>query len=145
MFVFAAHRVEILDGVLKAFHHVADMDVVALEVAFEDHDSAVCHGAPSEVIDQQVEAHARRHAEHGGEAQRHAIAIVEHGLFGFHLCHAIEGDRVQRAFLSAELAALADAIPRIGDREDDLLMPRKKDSFKKMGHTLSDGVKLIIQ
>jgi hypothetical protein len=108
--------------VLEAFHHVADMDVVALEVALEDHHGAVGHGAPGEVIDQQVKAHARGHAEHGGEAQRHAIAIVEHGLLGFHLGDTVEGDRVQRAFLGTELAALADAIAGIGDREDDLLV-----------------------
>ena len=43
------------------------MDVVALEVLFEDDDVAVEKRGIHEVIDQQIQPHAGRHAEDGGQ------------------------------------------------------------------------------
>ena len=65
----ALHRVEVVHGVQEGAGDVAHVDVVALEVRLEQHDEAVGDGAVGEVVDEQVEAHARADAEDGGEPQ----------------------------------------------------------------------------
>jgi len=72
-------------------------------------------------LTKQVEAHARRHAEHGGEPERHA-AEAAHEILGRALVAAVERDRPQRRLLGAELAGLADAVAAVGVRQDDALV-----------------------
>lgn len=55
----ALHGFEMLDAVLEDARDIADVDVIALEVTLEQDDEAVVHGAVSEIVDQQVDAHAR--------------------------------------------------------------------------------------
>ena len=47
------------DGVFKHAGDVAHVDEVALEMALENQESAVVHGAVHEVVHQQVQPHAR--------------------------------------------------------------------------------------
>ena len=114
--------VEIVDGVHERARHIADVDVVALEVGLEQHDGAIGHRAIDEIVDQQVDAHARRHAEHGRQPEADRVPAIEHDLLGLHLVAAVERDRAQRRLLGAELALLADAVAAVGGRHDDALL-----------------------
>ena len=52
----------------KAIGNVADVDVIALEIFFEDDDIPIRDCRMDKVVNQQVKTHARRHSEHGGES-----------------------------------------------------------------------------
>src|ERR1700722_12775792 len=97
---------------------VSNMDVVALEMRFEQDHEMVVDGAIYEIVDQQVDPHARRHAENRGEPQADRILAIEHDLLGFHLVAAIQRDRMERGFLGAEFSPFADAIAANGYRYD---------------------------
>jgi hypothetical protein len=46
---------------------IPGVDVVALVMSFEQDDETVIDGPIDEIIDQEVDAHGRRHAEIGGK------------------------------------------------------------------------------
>ena len=78
----ARHRGAVGDGVEEAVGHVADVDEVALEVLLEDDEVAILDGGVHEVVDEQIEPHPRRHAEHRGQPQRDRVRAVEQEPFG---------------------------------------------------------------
>jgi len=88
------HGVKIIEGVNEDAGDVADVDVIALEVTLEDHDSAVVQGTVNEVVDEEVQSHARGHAENSGEAEAEGIASLEDGFLSADLGLAIERDWV---------------------------------------------------
>ena len=49
--------------ILKTFGHIFDVDVIALEIFFVDHQEAVFDSAISEVVDEQIEPHPSRWAD----------------------------------------------------------------------------------
>ena len=69
MYGLARQAVAVLDAVNEAIGHVADVDEVAFEVLFEDDQIAIGHGGEDEVIDEQIEPHARRQAENRRQPQ----------------------------------------------------------------------------
>jgi hypothetical protein len=84
--------------------HVAD-DEIALEVALEQHDESIRARAISEIVDEQVEPHPRRHPEHRrkAEADRRRMPIQQ-DAFDLDLVSAVERHRADRRLLGAELA-----------------------------------------
>ncbi len=92
------------------------MNEVTPEMAFKNYRRAIGYRAPGQIVNQQIQPHARRHTEYGGEAQRNAITTFQHGLFRFDFRCAVKRNWPQRCFLSAERIFLADAITGIGGR-----------------------------
>ena len=92
----AFHVGELVHGVHERARDVADVNVVALEVRLEQHHEAVIHRPVDEIVHQEIDAHARRHAEHGGEPQADRILPIEDDLFRRDLVAAVERDRTQR-------------------------------------------------
>jgi len=115
------HGVKIIEGVNEDAGDVADVDVIALEVTLEDHDSAVVQGTVNEVVDEEVQSHARGHAENSGEAEAEGIVSLEDGFLGADLGLAIERDWVEGGILGAHLAGLTDTVPTVGDGHEELL------------------------
>ena len=70
----ADHARLIADAVDVAVGNVANVDEVAFEVLLEDYDVSVGDRGIHEVIHQQIEPHARRHAEYRRQAQRDGVA-----------------------------------------------------------------------
>ena len=66
-----------LQAVQKNPGDVAHMQVIALEVGFEQNHRPVMDGAMDEIVDQQVAPHAGRHAKHGGEPEGDRLAYVD--------------------------------------------------------------------
>src|SRR5947209_4032941 len=95
--------------------NIANMHVVAFEVALEQHDSSIRHGSVDEVVNEKIEPHARRHAEHGGQPETDRVAAVENCLLQVHLETAVQGDWTHRRVLRADLTSLADAVAGVGD------------------------------
>src|SRR6266852_3666902 len=94
---------------------IANMHVVAFEVALEEHDSSIRHGSVDEVVNKKIEPHARRHAEHGGQPETDRVTAVENSLLQVHLETAVQGDRTHRRGLRANFASLSDAIAGVGN------------------------------
>src|ERR1043165_1005810 len=105
----AFHGGELIEPMEERAHDVADMDVVALEMALEDDDGAVAQGAMNEVVDQQVHAHPWGHAKNGRQSEADAVRATEDFLLGFDFCDAIEGDRAKRGVFGAVFALFANA------------------------------------
>ena len=60
-----------LEIAMRNLNYPAYVALTTSEDTIEHDQRAVRHGAPGEVVDQQVDAKARRHAEHRGEPQRY--------------------------------------------------------------------------
>src|SRR5262249_18578574 len=128
------HLVEVGDGVLKAFNDVANVNVVAFEIALENHNGAVRDSPPGKVVDKEVDAHSWRHAENRRQTQRHTVTLLKNRLLGFDLGYAIKRDGPERCLFGAELSGFSNAIARVGRWIDDNL---------RLGDTLcqrNDGI-----
>ena len=108
------HRFGVFDAMDEAVGNVAHMDIVALEVLLEDDDEAVGHGGVGEVVDQQVDAHARRGAEHCRQAQCDHVAALQELVFSLHLLAAVVRNRFKRRLLGAIAVARLGAIAAVG-------------------------------
>jgi hypothetical protein len=100
---------------------IADVDVVSLEMAFENDEGAIINCTVNEIIYEQIQAHARGHAKDGGESEADAIFALEHGFFGFDLAGAVERDWVQWRLFRAGDSGLADTVAAVGDGHEDPL------------------------
>jgi hypothetical protein len=89
-------------------------------VALEEHDEAVEIRAVGEVVDQQIEAHPRRHAEDGRqpETERRRMPVEQHALH-FDLVAPAQRDRPDGVSSVHKLAGLADAVAGVGRRQQD--------------------------
>src|SRR5689334_24416663 len=101
---------------------VADMNVVSLEMRLEQYNKTIVDGAVDEIVDQKINPHARRHAEHGGQPQADGVVSRQNDFLGFDLIDPIERHRPKRRVLSTELSRFADAITAIGDGHNDALL-----------------------
>jgi hypothetical protein len=119
--------------------NVANMDEIALEMRLEQHDHAVVHGPIDEVVDQEIDPHPRRHAEHRRQAQAHGIAARQDDILGLDLVAAVERYRAQRRIFGAELVFLADPIAAVGDRHDDALVRRQHLAQSRDGVAVGRG------
>ena len=61
------------------------MNKIPLEMFLKDHDETVIHRPIDKIIDQQIQAHARRHSEYGGKAQAHRVTEFQHRILGLPL------------------------------------------------------------
>ncbi len=61
------HPFVVDDRMHESLGDISDMDVAALEMSLEDDHGTVRHRTIGEIVDQQVDAHPRRHAEHRRE------------------------------------------------------------------------------
>jgi hypothetical protein len=66
------------------------VNVVALEIFLEDYHIAIRNGGVDEVVDEQIQAHAGRHAKHGGQPQRNCVRAVQQFQFGLDFCLPVE-------------------------------------------------------
>ena len=85
----AFHFFEIGHAMHKPARHVPDVDVIALEMPLENQYRAIMQGAIDKVIHQQINSHARRHSENGGQAETDAVFPRQHGFLGFDFGDAI--------------------------------------------------------
>ena len=116
------HRRTVFQAVDEAVGDVADVDVIPLEILLEDHDVAVGDRRVDEVVDEEIEPHPRRQAEHGGQPQRDRVRAREHLVLGVDLRAAVERDRLEGRFLGAVLGPRLRAVAAVGRRIDDQLM-----------------------
>ena len=94
--------------------HIADVDVVALEVLFKDDDVAFGESGVDEMIHQQIETHPRRHAEDRRQPQGDDVFALQEMLFRLNFRSAVQRDRLERAILGAETVAAGDAVAAVG-------------------------------
>ena len=118
----ALHFLEVGDAVQKRARHVADVDVIALEMPLKNQHRAVVDGAIDKIIHEQIHPHARRAAEHRGEAEADAVFARQHGFLGLDFGDAVARNRAQRRVFGAEFPLFADAVAAVGDGHDDPLL-----------------------
>src|SRR5262249_17987393 len=92
----------IRDAVEHAIGDIADMNIVPLEVLFKNNNVAFDVSRVDEMINQQVQPHAGRHAKYGGQPQRNDIGAAKQVELGLDLGLAIERDGRQRTVLGTE-------------------------------------------
>src|SRR6516164_4016707 len=97
------------------------MDVVPLEMSFEQNHRPVVHSAIDKVVDQQVDPHSGSHPENRGKTETHTVAAIEDCLFGFDFSAAVKRDWSEGRVLGAKLSLFADAVPAVGHRHHDAL------------------------
>ena len=56
---------------------VADVDVIALEILFEDYEVSVRHRGINEMINQKIQAHPRRGAKYRRQTQRNHVRLLQ--------------------------------------------------------------------
>ena len=117
---------------------ILDVNEIALEVAFKDHDRAIGHRPVHKIVYQQVNPHACRQAEHGRQSERKPVFTREDRLLRRHFRRAVEGDRPQRRFLGAELAFLTNTVAAVGHRHEHPLIPGGKPT-NALDRLLIDG------
>jgi hypothetical protein len=80
-------------------------------------------GSVREIVDQQIQPHARRHPEDGRQSQTDRVRmLLEDGPLGRHLVPPVERNRSHGRFLRAELPLLTNTVPAVRDRDDDALV-----------------------
>src|ERR1700689_3069218 len=119
--------------------NIANVNVVAFEMRFEQHNEAIVDRAIYEVVDQQIQPHARGHAENRGKAEAYGIVAFEDGFLRFDLGAAIERHRPQRGFLGAKFSSFTNAVTGIGDRYDDALFRREQAAQHDDGVAIGAG------
>src|SRR5579884_296588 len=132
----AGHARRVGDGVEHTVGHIAYMNIIAFEVFFKDDDVSFCQGSVDKVVDEQIEAHARRHTEHGRQTEGDDIGTVQQMLLRLHLGAAVERDRFQRRVFGAEGGAVGDTVTAIRVRIDYQLV-RAAEAVEQ-----TDGIKI---
>lgn len=135
----ATHGGEVGDGKSEDGGGIANVQIVALEMRLEEDDGAIGDSAVNEVVDKEVEAHARGHAEDGSKAEGDGVFAFEDGCFGFDFGAAVEGDGAEGGVLGAGDAGLANTIAAIGNGEEDGLGGGSKPAEHADGIEVSGG------
>jgi hypothetical protein len=120
----------------KAVSNVADMDVVAFEVLFKDHEIAVKKCGIGKVVDQQIKARPGRHAEDGGQPQGNRVACGQDDLLCLALGPSVERDRVKGRLFSTKDVAGLGAVAAVRRRVDDQLFRAANTTEHRNGVTV---------
>src|SRR6266850_5892907 len=107
------------------------MDEIALEMRLKQRYGPVVYGAIDEIVDQQICAHARRHAEDGGQTEGDGVAALQHRALGLHFRAAVKSDGPQLSFFRAEFPSLPDTIAAVGNRHHDSLLSASQPDQRK--------------
>ncbi|OIQ66017.1 hypothetical protein GALL_524200 [mine drainage metagenome] len=97
------------------------MHVVPLEVLFEDHQVPIRDRRVHEVVHQQVEAHAWRETENGGQPQGNRVGAGQKLGLRLDLRLSVERDGLQGRFLGAEDIPALGPIAAVGGGIDHAL------------------------
>ena len=101
----------------ESLGRITDMQIVALEVCFEEHNRFVDHGSVGKIIDQQIQAHAWANPEYRSKAEGNAISPFQQVAIQLDLELAIKRNGAHQRSLIAIDALLSDSIARIGARK----------------------------
>ncbi len=72
----ALHHIEVINAMQESSRHVTDVYVVTFEMRLIENHETIINSAVGEIVDQQVDTHTRRHAEHGCEAITNGVRMT---------------------------------------------------------------------
>ena len=102
------------------------MQVISFKIFLEKNNRTVRNRLICKIINEQVDAHSRRHSKNGCEAKSHNIFAVEQKFFRISFRSAVKRNRMERRFLRAVNFAGRRAIPAVSCRiNDDLIFAAK--------------------
>ena len=112
-----------LEGQDEGFGRVLHVEVRTPLLAAEHHHLAAQDGVEGQRVDQEIEPHSRREAEHGGQAEDHdaeVLRLAEEDFLGLDSGARVEGDRIEPGTLVEGHVAVR-AVDAARRREDHAL------------------------
>jgi hypothetical protein len=102
-----------LNSKIEGFGYVSDVNVVALEVLFEENNASILAGAEREIVDEKIESHSGRDAKYSSETEGYRLARRKKPLFALYFQLAVERNGLERRFFRAEGELFSDSIAAV--------------------------------